>query len=201
MSPLAQNESAMTALQPCRLLGALIVMVAAGCSPSLSNPSSAEGPRVDGKPHGPWKFLDGRGNVTKSGEFVDGLESGKWSTWYENGKLAAEETFLKGKRHGPFIAYHENGKKREEGQYQNGKPVGVHSQFTDKGDLFRKWHCNDAGERHGPYEMHGAHGVTSGEYVNGKKHGLWIEWIGEHSENRVECTFENDVLVKKEPAK
>jgi len=53
----------------------------------------AQGQRLDGEPHGAWKFFRLDGSLMRSGSFDRGRQVGVWSTFRRNGTLVKSTDF------------------------------------------------------------------------------------------------------------
>jgi uncharacterized protein len=109
---------------------------------------------VKGKLDGPHEFGT-RATVRFEEKFVNGARHGPRQIWQFN-SLTADETFRYGRYDGPYTLWRSYSRRipRVKGQFASGKRDGTWT-WTDR---------DNKKER-------------EGEYIAGKKHGLWQEWL------------------------
>lgn len=156
-------------------------------------------------------FTDGK--ITEFyGNDLTGRRVGNFKRFYSNGN--AEETgfFYNNEREGAWATYYPNGKVQTERQYRKGKLNGIEQIYAPDGTcvLYREW---EDGQQHGAQKVtekfyqgwkeirsHYEHGVQSGEFeeyhngqlryqgtlLNGKIHGVLLEYENTILKSRVE---------------
>lgn len=112
---------------------------------------TAEGREVNKVRQGEWKFYHPDGKTVMSVEnYKDGKITGVRKVFFTNGNIAEETTYVNGVRQGPYKKYTEKGLVLEEANYTKDEFNGPAT------------YRNDAGEV-----------VSTGQYKNGKKAGMW----------------------------
>ena len=163
----------------------------------------AEGPYVEGKRHGDW--VERISNVIRrTGAYAEGKQHGHWVWREESGDVWREGTYVYGKRHGNWVERFSDGNIRFKGAYANGKKHGDWVETGDyakyegayvEGKKHGRWTSIDRrkrfegkiasivnykdGKYHGDFVRYHFYSRDSigekGLYVDGKKHGPWIE--------------------------
>ena len=138
------------------------------------------------------------GYIEQQVMFVDGVPHGELNSYYRAGNPRRIVTYNMGVLHGPSTLYHINALLAEEGFYKNGKKDSIRKvydnllgnlisqEFYKNGVKNGEWiNYNQLGDTVtvNNYKDGVLHGISKtyedrvinniGEYVNGKKHGLW----------------------------
>ncbi len=115
----------------------------------------------------------------------DRLRDGEWEFFSDEGVLKSREVYQNGIKHGASTSYYDSGALLREEYYVHGKKEGEFKEFFENGRLrSSRMHANDS--FHGEvkiFEQDGAYSVK-GQYVNGKKDGVWIYF----SDGRIRLT-------------
>ncbi len=144
-----------------------------GCDTSFPT-RDISGSYVNGERDGHWRFEND--SKVEEGPFVQGVRDGHWR--FEDGSKVEEGPLVQGVRHGHWRI--EDGPVAKEGLYDLGEP---HDQWTyrrEYGGITEGGGNYVNGQKHGDWiELSGEIGVARGAYLNGKKHGPWVvgEWI------------------------
>ncbi|MFN3840701.1 MAG: toxin-antitoxin system YwqK family antitoxin [Cyclobacteriaceae bacterium] len=149
---------------------------------------------------GIWEFFYESGNLKMRGALRQNTNFGKWEYFYESGQKSMEGTVNGRSREGDWVMYYENGTVKETGSYKNNQRNGVWKSFYEDGVLKSEGDYTDDYGRCTEYYHNGkiagegpkagtravghwryyaeADGTlhSEGDYVNGKKHGLWITY-------------------------
>ena len=151
-----------------------------------SNMVRIKGSHANGTAHGRWIWFFEDGNVASEGTFVHGKKNGDWVE-YEDGQRITG-SYAKGKRYGLWLWYG-SGEDAENitdlRHYKNGLLHGEYVQYLQAVELFsrdagdpknyREKGSYVEGKKHGPWIESG--GEEKGSYVHGEKDGPWIEWL------------------------
>lgn len=108
----------------------------------------AEGPYLEGKRHGEWKYYATDSRLEQEGEFRMGEWHGQWRWFHADGSLHRDERYRKGREDGFFVELSEAGDTLAVGDYERGFKQG---RWTE--------HVND--DR------------RVGAYLDGERDGLW----------------------------
>jgi antitoxin component YwqK of YwqJK toxin-antitoxin module len=130
-----------------------------------------EGSYLNGDKSGKWTYFDWLGKLSE-GQYSNGLEEGKWVYYTPIGKrdgtVMVESNFVAGQKNGLqkrfyFIDRVETSESSDEVYY---KLLPVNEISNYKNDIIN-----------GDYELRDSTNVlvSKGKYVNGERHGLWIE--------------------------
>ena len=103
-----------------------------------------------GKVHGTSIVFDMSGDKLVEEQYVAGLREGTLKRW-QMGVLVEKSHWLKGKRHGEYAVFWWDGSPLETGTFASGIRVGAWKRYWYGGEL--EW---------------------SGDYVDGKRNGLWV---------------------------
>lgn len=107
-----------------------------------------------------WEFYYLSEKLRGKGEYKEGRKTGMWIYYHENGKLEQKGKYAKGeKAHGDWIWYYSNGEIWREESFWKGKEDGLATEYSDSSTV-----------------------VSKGEYIDGKKDGLWYYELGDHRE-------------------
>ncbi|MCS7029000.1 MAG: hypothetical protein NZ519_09560 [Bacteroidia bacterium] len=103
--------------------------------------------------------------VKSSGYFnLQGSETGIWRYYHKNGMLSAIGKYVDGKEDSIWVEFDENGLTKSRGRYEKGEKVGFWLEnFVEQGEYIN-------GKRQGIWQE----GNASGRYVDDEKEGLWI---------------------------
>lgn len=156
----------------------------------------------EGKPEGIRREYDEKGNVVRSyifnngrivgeGIFTEaGEQEGFWKEFYLDGSLKASGFYSKDKKTGHWQYFYPNGQLEEEGNYVNNRPDSTWHWYYQDGKPLRIEHFFD-GLEDGKLTEWDEKGniVTQGEYIEGKREGLWVYQVGD---TRQEITFGDD---------
>jgi antitoxin component YwqK of YwqJK toxin-antitoxin module len=111
----------------------------------------AEGSYKDNKKIGYWKFYYKNGKIEQEGEYNNkGNTEGEWKRYFENGNTLSISNFLDGLEEGPFVEYNDTGAIVAKGEFIEGEETGM-------------WIYNINGYK------------IQGNYINGKRDGVWKE--------------------------
>lgn len=120
-------------------------------------------------------FFDQKGNKVSEGKEVNKLFEGEWKFYHkESPVVMAVENYAKGKLNGIRKVYFLNKKINEETAYVNGVKNGIYKKYSETGIVLEDAvYKND--EYNGPVTYKNEKGeiVVKGNFVNGKKMGMW----------------------------
>jgi len=122
----------------------------------------------DGKRVGQWKFFDDKGTSLATANADDHKVT--WREFYPDGKKSVEGELVDGVEAGIWTYFERDGNKTEEGSLSSGKRTG-------------EWRFFSKGKVSG-----------TGNYLDGKKHGLWIS-VAPNGKELSREEFENDFQV------
>ena len=171
-----------------------------------------EGPYVGGRRHGDWVYYFPDGSVEAKGSYVNNERHGSWVHYFPDGSVRIKASWVNNKRHGKWVTT--DGSYESFTSYVNGKKHGYcisqnksdTYQQTDErlyldGEEYDAWSfvtrpgSSVSVEVEGPDENGNGHLTYSnsdgdewgGSYVNGKRHGHWIErpWSMSDGKNRL----------------
>lgn len=109
---------------------------------------------------GPWEFYFPDSSFRAKGEYQDGLRIGKWTFWHPNGQVEQKGKYGKNEKpHGDWVWYYSNGEVWREEGFWKGLEDGMAVEYSDTGTV-----------------------ISKGEYINGKKEGIWFYEMGDHWE-------------------
>lgn len=148
-----------------------------------------EGTWKAGLQSGLWTWWHANGNKKKTGNYVEGRQDGQWTEWHENGQMRLRENYASGTRDGLWEEFWPDGSLATRREYVAGK-AGADQYFfggqevlrrteqSANGTLKAQWTVLAAATEtmHGAYRSYHLDGKTvaeEGEYVNGRKNGLW----------------------------
>ncbi|MGN6646578.1 MAG: toxin-antitoxin system YwqK family antitoxin [Cytophaga sp.] len=124
--------------------------------------------------HGPYK-KEVNGNVIETGAFYVGTKHARWELYDKNFTLLAKTKYYKGWPKEAKITYFdaEHRRPKEVMPYEYGKLQGDYYLFTDKGNVLMK-----------------------GQYENGAKVGVWIEFFPDSPNRKRETKYPDDPYDK-----
>jgi antitoxin component YwqK of YwqJK toxin-antitoxin module len=107
-----------------------------------------------------WEFYYESEKLRAKGEYKDGLKIGVWNYYHENGKIEQQGKYVKGENpHGDWTWYYPNGEVWREESFWKGKEEGMATEYSDTNTV-----------------------ISKGEYIDGKKDGVWFYELGDHRE-------------------
>ncbi len=121
------------------------------------------------------RYFTKKGKLVSEGKMEGKKRIGEWMYYHEKSKsVLTREFYVKGVLEGVKTTYYTNGQVTEELNYENGLKQGENNYYAPNGVLLKKLNY-DNDQLHGPAEYFDANGNTNilGQYVKGKKHGLW----------------------------
>ena len=121
------------------------------------------------------KYFTKKGKLISEGKMNGKDRIGEWIYYQKNSKeIMTRENYLNGELNGKTVTYYPNGKITEEIGYKNGIKEGENNYYSPDGILLKKL-LHENGELHGPISYYDANGnvVIEGNYMEGKKKGLW----------------------------
>ncbi|WP_296147537.1 hypothetical protein [uncultured Flavobacterium sp.] len=120
-------------------------------------------------------FFDQKGNKVSEGKEVNKLFEGEWKYYHEASKeIMSTESYAKGKLNGVRKVFYKNGKIAEETTYANGIKNGTYKKYSEKGDVLEEvTYKNDQFEGQATYKNGLGQIVSTGQYKDGKKAGMW----------------------------
>lgn len=140
-----------------------------------------------GQKTGNWLFISMDSKIQVEAEFANNLLQGRCSYFNSEGAIMATGTMDAGIRHGQWVFYSQ-GEEMTRGYYKNGLKIGdwVYDYYPEE-DLHVKGVLNfDNGAKSGKLfyykiDRHPKFGTNellsgTGQYINGKKIGRWIEY-------------------------
>ena len=128
---------------------------------------------VDGKLHGHYVSRYPDGSIGEEGSYVDGEKQGKWTYRGEGGFFTSEAFYLGGKAHGQWITRFSEGTTVET-TFLDDKPQETVTHFSD-GIVGGGSYVD--GRKHGEWiEGYLARDKSKGRYVNGEKEGIWLDY-------------------------
>ena len=147
-----------------------------------------EGAYLGGKKHGQWFQLYSDGPIKYKGSYVDGKKHGDWVE--RGGSTVEKGAYVDGKKHGDWVE--RDGSTVEKGAYVEGKEHGrwITSRVDKEEEVITEITNFKNGVYHGEriwykFGNRNASGDDKyrekGSYVDGKKHGPWIDWTGKGS--------------------
>lgn len=120
-------------------------------------------------------FFDEKGNKISEGREVNKMHEGEWKFYHPDSKsVMSTEKYAQGKLTGVRKVFFPNGNINEETTFVNGIKEGPYKKYTEKGILLEDArYKND--QFHGPVTYKNGQGeiVTTGQFTNGKKTGIW----------------------------
>jgi len=120
-------------------------------------------------------FYDQKGNKVSEGRELNRMHEGEWKYYHkESPVIMAIEKYSKGKLTGVRKVFHPNKTINEETTYVNGVKDGPYKKYTENGVVIEEAIYKE-GEFHGPavYKNENGQLVAKGNFVNGKKMGMW----------------------------
>ncbi|MGO4906430.1 toxin-antitoxin system YwqK family antitoxin [Flavobacterium sp. W20_MBD1_R3] len=120
-------------------------------------------------------FYDQKGNRVSEGKVINKLFEGQWKYYHQASKLImTTENYGKGKLEGLRTVFYLNGKIAEEINYKNNLKSGFYKKYTENGILLEESAFKD-GDYVGIAIFRDSKGniVSKGQFVNGKKAGIW----------------------------
>lgn len=158
---------------------------------------------INGKKHGPVKFLHRNGNLRKTGNYINGLENGVSKEFDEDGNLEVEVLVRDGKRDGILKSY-ENGKLTQSLTFKHDIKDGEHIKYfyneetgklelkntsnyiNDEIDGISKWiYIDENKERTINFETY-VRGIKNGGFQEAKGDSLII---GNYANNKLDGTY------------
>lgn len=137
----------------------------------------AEGPVVNGRRQGPWLEFDDQGVLVAKGPYVDDARSGRWVILFAGGRTQATGDYLAGQKSGVWTEWQPDGT-RWEGHFRGGLKDGVWASYAPgpNGGMTGRGEMRE-GRMSGEWSLFDDRGalVAKGPYVDGKRHGTWIE--------------------------
>lgn len=107
-----------------------------------------------------WEFYYPDSSLRAKGNYNEGLRIDLWMFYHSNGKIEQKGKYMKGEKpHGDWIWYHPNGEIWREEGFWKGKEEGMAVEYNDTGGV-----------------------VSKGEYIDGKKDGIWFYQMNDHKE-------------------
>ena len=114
-----------------------------------------------GQRHGESRRYHSNGQLRSLDEYVEGKLTGKSESYFEDGTVNERGKRINGQWVGQYESFYDNGKPRELAHYASKKKENA-SRYPLDGH-FARWYANgDPNEE--------------GEYQNGNKQGLWIQY-------------------------
>jgi antitoxin component YwqK of YwqJK toxin-antitoxin module len=185
----------------------------------LNGNVESKGQFMNNETTGVWEFFYETGNMSMRGILRQNSNFGFWEYFYENGTKSMEGTVNGRNREGEWKIYYESGELKEIGGYESNKRSGLWTTFfedgvkrgeieytDDHGRFTEYYHSGKvlaegpkAGARNvGHWRTYGEDGTleSEGDYVNGKKSGVW-EYRYPSGKLSATGTFENDDPVGK----
>jgi antitoxin component YwqK of YwqJK toxin-antitoxin module len=130
--------------------------------------------------HGIYRAYASGGRLISESNYTNGALNGQKKTYYEtNAKLQEESTYVNGLKEGKSLWYDTDGKLIAQYSYKNGKFEGVNYTFYTSGNLqTEETYSKDIQTGHYKEYFDDAKSTLklSGNYVDGKKDGKWIEY-------------------------
>lgn len=151
----------------------------------------------NGNLEGDYKSFYKNGNLQETGKAIDGEIDGKYLSYHENGKVWKEQYFKLGEKHGLSKRYYENGNLRDTGDYVDDRKDGFWREYDEKGYGWEGnyilsvkngiWKFFDVSRDETKYLS------ISGEYIKGKKEGLWQEYLSDGSASDYSIYINDDI--------
>ena len=82
----------------------------------------AEGPWVDGRKQGRWRYYEDDGSLCLVGAYHNGAANGRWTAWTAAGQLVSDTGTRNGQLHGTCYFYSDP-RGRQSGRYQDGELI------------------------------------------------------------------------------
>lgn len=113
-----------------------------------------------GKRIGAWEFYYSGGKLRAKGDYNEGQRIGNWIFYHVNGKTEQKGKYVKGENpHGDWIWYYSNGEVLRTESFWKGKEDGLAIEYSDTATI-----------------------ISKGEYIDGKKDGIWFYEMADHKE-------------------
>lgn len=145
-------------------------------------------------------YSDGK-TVKEKATMKNGKVNGTTTAYSEEGKLTYEKGMKEGVDEGPERKYDESGELIYETTYKNGKEDGKSFQLINRGssDAYTLTKQYKNGKYDGEYLEVYEDGTikTKGNYIDGKKDGLWESFKQDGSRKGASETFKNGTVIKK----
>jgi len=151
---------------------------------------------------GEWRAFFHDGRPREAGTWKDGTRSGVWTNWFDNGNKSTEETWQLGQKLGPIKWWFESGQLKVTGEFTGDQRSGVWTAWWTNGHVAWDGPYGPKGERTGEWREYYPEGVPKavnqmrddyeeghaieyhdngersgeGEYVAGKRAGVWKFW-------------------------
>lgn len=120
-------------------------------------------------------FYDQDKNKVSEGKVVNKLFEGQWKYYHQASKsIMTIENYKNGKLEGLRTVFYPSGKIAEEISYKNNLKDGIYKKYTEKGIVLEESIFKN-NEYHGLAIFKDTDGniVSKGQFVNGKKAGIW----------------------------
>ena len=120
-------------------------------------------------------FYNQKNNKVSEGKVVNKQFEGLWKYYHLDSKLImTTENYSKGKLEGLRSVFYISGKIAEEIMYKNNLKNGFYKKYTEKGDLLEESNFkNDVYDGLAIFRDGNGVLVSKGQFVNGKKAGIW----------------------------
>jgi len=122
--------------------------------------------------NGLWEYFYESGNKSMEGIIENKKRVSTWKVYYESGELKEAGEYVDNKRDGLWLTYFEDGTKRGEIEYT--EDYGRYTEYYHSGRLFAEG-PKAATRNAGHWRYYDEKGALQmeGDYVNGKKQGIW----------------------------
>ena len=120
-------------------------------------------------------FYNQKNNKVSEGKVVNKQFEGLWKYYHlDSQSIMCTENYSKGKLEGLRTSFYINGKVAEEIMYKNNLKNGFYKKYTEKGDVLEESNFkNDVYEGLAIFRDGNGIMVSKGQFVNGKKEGIW----------------------------
>ncbi|MDR1878243.1 MAG: hypothetical protein LBQ64_01610 [Bacteroidales bacterium] len=147
----------------------------------------------DGKKQGEWKEFYETGELRATGKYIDSKPFGKWKYYFENGKIEITGNYTrKGQKDGEWIWYYPDGEVLSIENYAAGLLDGEAFTLSVEGDTLEAGMYAE-GEEEGRWIYRNDSVLIEGNYLEGKKDGVWKTYYPNGRLKRSESYFNNEL--------
>ncbi len=120
-------------------------------------------------------FYDQANNKVSEGKVVNKIFEGQWKYYHHASKdIMTIENYKKGKLEGVRTVFFTNGKIAEETTYKNNLKEGVYKKYAENGTVLEEsFYKNNIYDGLAIFKDSEGNLVSKGEFINGKKSGIW----------------------------